>query len=112
MHGGENNVLVRLFERLRWSYRTLEWPDRYYFGTRRDTENDDDDDTNTKREHETTTRRDESLRGIVDAETAEAHPDVAEAHRLLADLPDAPWVLADGEDSNTQKKKPVSDFHR
>ena len=61
VHGGENNVLVRLIERLGWSYRTLEWPDRYYFGTRRDTENDDDDDTNTKREHETTTRRDESL---------------------------------------------------
>ena len=101
VHGGEDNVLVRLFERLRWSYRTLEWPDRYYFGTRRDTEVDDD--TNTKRGHETTSR-DESLRGIVDAETAEAHPDVAEAHRLLADLPDAPWVLADasetGERSN------------
>ena len=106
VHGGENNVLVRLFERLRWSYRTLEWPDRYYFGTRRDTENDDDDDTNTKREHETTTRRDESLRGMVDAETAEAHPDVAEAHRLLADLPETPWVLTDAEDSNTQKKNP------
>ena len=106
VHGGENNVLVRLFERPRWSYRTLEWPDRYYFGTRRDTENDDDDDTNTKREHETTTRRDESLRGIVDAETAEAHPDVAEAHRLLADLPETPWVLTDAEDSNTQKKNP------
>ena len=106
VHGGENNVLVRLFERLRWSYRTLEWPDRYYFGMRRDTENDDDDEPNTKREHETTTRRDESLRGIVDAETAEAHPDVAEAHRLLADLPETPWVLTDAEDSNTHKKNP------
>ena len=82
MHGGENNVLVRLFERLEWSYRTLEWPDRYYFGTRRDETNDenhDGDDTD-----------DNALRGIVDATTAEAYPDIAEAHRLLADLPDAP----------------------
>ena len=101
MHGGENNVLVRLFERLRWSYRTLEWPDRYYFGTRRHDETNDEhfdgDDTD-----------DNALRGIVDAETAEAHPDIAEAHRLLADLPDAPWVLE--TESGDASQIPIDDL--
>ena len=84
VHGGEENVLVRLFERLGWSYRTLEWPDRYYFGIRSG-ELDPDGDASV-------TGADGSSRGIVDAETAAARPDVAEAHRLLADLPNTPWV--------------------
>ena len=86
VHGGENNVLVRLIERLGWSYRTLEWPDRYYFGTRGEL-GDGDGGYDTDADD-----AEKSLRGIVDAETAEAHPDVAEAHRLLANLPNTPWV--------------------
>ena len=103
VHGGENNVLVRLFERLQWSYRTLEWPDRYYFGPRSDETNDE--------RFENDDNDDNALRGIVDAETAEAHPDIAEAHRLLADLPDAPWVLkTESETSASASQIPIDDL--
>ena len=74
VHGSENNVLVKMFDQMKWPYRSLEWPDSYYFGG---------------------DERGGVLRGLIDASTAEAHPDILETHRLLTDFPDTPWALAD-----------------
>ena len=58
----ENNALKELCDELGFGYRTLDWPDRYYFGG-------------------------ENGVGLVDAQTAdEDDPDVAETHALFADL--------------------------
>ena len=66
IHGDENNALKELCDELGFGYRTLDWPDRYYFGG-------------------------ENGVGLVDAQTAdEDDPDVAETHALFADLPGAP----------------------
>lgn len=66
IHGDENNALKDLCDELGFGYRTLDWPDRYYFGG-------------------------EDGVGLVDADAAdEDDPDVAETHALFADLPGAP----------------------
>ena len=94
VHGGENNCVVEIFEKLKWPIKTLEWPDRYYFES-------DGTDNETAETAENPLR---ALHGLVDANTAEQHPDIEETHRLLAELPDTPWVLAGDEDKTETEK--------
>ncbi len=83
IHGDERNLVKDLADARGWTYRTLEWPDRYYFAP------------GHADGGSTTAPGGSSSTGLVDASIAdESDADVAECHRLFADLPGVPAETA------------------